>query len=516
MSDDPVDELLEEDQYDTEVIEEDVEIPVGYNTVSEYITQLTETPIFYFEVAGSQATGIPFADAGIERKRFSIKEIMEDPRFSFFLLPGFISRYEKIINFETVNAEKDIVELFTDLNNHFTEEKQISTDQNQGFFDKRYQGINEPEEFTITFDKKRTNDTSAFMAQIYGVDAGDTSGSNFQDVITLIETTNMDEIIEQEKQVDAETKQQEEDEAMLDTAQQVVNNAQSYSTSGVAWGITTTQEGYVLTPGTDTYEVAPFIKGDEYRDFIDMSEAEIFELQKQMVQAGMAAPTIDEYGQWTAREANFMVGIMVKATDTGTWAKDRENKVPMWTTALANQVIKYKEAEDFTNLLKADGYGVPKPNPTTAEIKSLLDTAAAANGVVLSEADYVNFANVVLKAMSTSAQSQIDNENAAVTDRDLIFNTNFGDPRSVKEGEYSRYLEGSDLPLILPSYEFLTQQAGYQPPVLSTEEILNDEIKKLKSRQIKGNQDLAAIKYTTNMFETAMGKLTYGGAEKEA
>jgi hypothetical protein len=51
---------------------------------------------------------------------------------------------------------------------------------------------------------------------------------------------------------------------------------------------------------------------------------------------------------------------------------------------------------------------------------------------------------------------------------------------------------------------------------LSTEEILNDEIKKLKSQQIEGNQDLAAIKYATNMFETAMGKLTYGGAEKKA
>ena len=118
--------------------------------------------------------------------------------------------------------------------------------------------------------------------------------------------------------------------------------------------------------------------------------------------------------------------------------------------------------------------------------------------------------------MKTSAQSQLDSNNAAVTDRDLLFGTNFRDPRSAKKGEYGRFLEGSDLPLILPSYEFLTQEAGYQPPVLSTEEILNDEIKKLKSRQIEGNQDLAAIKYTTNLFETAMGKITYGGAEKEA
>ena len=49
----------------------------------------------------------------------------------------------------------------------------------------------------------------------------------------------------------------------------------------------------------------------------------------------------------------------------------------------------------------------------------------------------------------------------------------------------------------------------------NTANILEEEIKKLKSKQIEGNQDLAGIKYATNMFETAMGKLTYGGAEKE-
>jgi hypothetical protein len=289
--------------------------------------------------------------------------------------------------------------------------------------------------------------------------------TSFKDFVDTIDGTNVPTIKEQSAQIVKEI----EEQAELATAQQIQNNADSYSTSGNAWGITTTQEGYIANPEKPTeFMIAPFIKGDEYRDFIDMSEAEIFNLQKQMVAAGMSPPTIDEYGQWTAREANFMVGIFVEATDSGTWFQDAQNEVPMWTTALANVTTSFKEREDFTNLLRSDGYGVPAPNLSTSQIKSLLDGAAAANGVVLSES------------------------------------------------EYSRFLEGNSLPLILPSYEFLTQQAGYQPPVLSTEEILNDEIKKLKSQQIEGNQDLAAIKYATNMFETAMGKLTYGGAEKKA
>ena len=309
---------------------------------------------------------------------------------------------------------------------------------------------------------------------------------------------------------------QVEQEAELATSQQIQNNKDSYSTSGNAWGITTTQEGLIANPEKPTeFMTAPFIKGDEYRDFVDMSEAEIFKLQKQMVAAGMSPPSIDEFGQWTAREANFMVGIFVQATDSGTWFQDSQNRVPMWTTALANVTANFKEREDFTNLLRSEGYGVPAPNPTTSQIKSLLDGAAAANGVVLSQSDYVNFANVVIKAMQQSEQSQRDSDNATVTDRDLIFKTNFRDARSVQKGEYARFLDGSPLPLVLPSYEFLTQEAGYQPPVLSTEEILNDEIKKLKSKQIEGNQDLAQIKYATNLFETAMGKLTYGGAEKD-
>jgi hypothetical protein len=509
MSDDPVDELLEE-----EVVEETEDVSekeVGRlvaNSVYSYVENMVNMPVFFFNFGEPTATAgargmaiegyIPSEDSGY----FSLKQLMTKPEFLQILPRQFQSRYRNITNFglSEENLEKELQDLFIDIDTHFTANVETKVGNE-----------------IVAYDKELTDRGSVpTTINLYGEEETLDMGSpptSFKDFVDTIDGTNVPTIKEQSAQIVKEI----EEQAELATAQQIQNNADSYSTSGNAWGITTTQEGYIANPEKPTeFMIAPFIKGDEYRDFIDMSEAEIFNLQKQMVAAGMSPPTIDEYGQWTAREANFMVGIFVEATDSGTWFQDAQNEVPMWTTALANVTTSFKEREDFTNLLRSDGYGVPAPNLSTSQIKSLLDGAAAANGVVLSDSDYVNFANVVIKASQQSAQSQIDNENATVTDRDLILNTNFRDPRSVKKGEYSRFLEGNSLPLILPSYEFLTQQAGYQPPVLSTEEILNDEIKKLKSQQIEGNQDLAAIKYATNMFETAMGKLTYGGAEKKA
>ena len=66
---------------------------------------------------------------------------------------------------------------------------------------------------------------------------------------------------------------------------------------------------------------APFYKGAEYRNFIDMDPSEIFILQQRMVRAGMDAPPSAEFGQWTDREATFRVQIFIKATDSGNWEK---------------------------------------------------------------------------------------------------------------------------------------------------------------------------------------------------
>tara|TARA_Y100000592_G_scaffold75844_1_gene118618 strand:+ start:12222 stop:13733 length:1512 start_codon:yes stop_codon:yes gene_type:complete len=501
--DDEIDELLEEEVVEeTEDVSEKEVKRLTSNSVYSYVENMVNMPVFFFNFGKPTATAgargmviegyIPSEDSDF----FSLKQLMTKPEFLQVLPRQFEDRYRDITSFgvSEENLEKELQDLFTDIDTYFTENVETKVGNE-----------------IVAYDKELTDKGSAITTiNLYGEDTK--QPTSFADFLATIDGTNVSTI----KKAAAEYVTQVEEQAELATAQQIQNNADSYSTSGNAWGITTTQEGYIVNPEKPSeFIIAPFIKGDEYRDFVDMSEAEIFKLQKQMVAAGMSPPSIDEYGQWTPREANFMVGIFVEATDSGTWFQDSQNGVPMWTTALANVTTSFKEREDFTNLLRSEGYGVPTPNPTTSQIKSLLDGAAAANGVVLSQSDYVNFANVVIKAMQQSAQSQRDSDNATVTDRDLILNTNFRDPRSAKKGEYGRFLDGSPLPLILPSYEFLTQEAGYQPPVLSTEEILNDEIKKLKSRQIEGNQDLAAIKYTTNLFETAMGKITYGGAEKD-
>ena len=503
MSDDPVDELLEEEVVEeTEDVSEKEVTRLTANSVYSYVENIVNMPVFFFNfgdpTVSAGARGmvlegfIPSEDSAF----FSLKQLVTKPEFLQILPRQFESRYRNITNFGLAeeNLEEALNDLLSDIDEYFTENVETRVGNE-----------------IIAYDKELTDRGSAVTTiNLYGENTGEPT--SFKDFLATIDGTNVPTIKEQAEAFVTKV----EEEAELATSQQIQNNKDSYSTSGNAWGITTTQEGYIANPEKPTeFMVAPFIKGDEYRDFVDMSEAEIFKLQKQMVAAGMSPPTVDEYGQWTAREANFMVGIFVEATDSGTWYQDKINKVPMWTTALANVTTSFKERDALSNILRAEGYGVPAPNPSTSQIKSLLDNAAAANGVVLSESDYVNFANVVIKAMKQSAQSQLDSDNAAVTDRDLLFGTNFRDPRSAKKGEYGRFLEGSDLPLILPSYEFLTQEAGYQPPVLSTEEILNEEIKKLKSKQIEGNQDLAAIKYTTNLFETAMGKITYGGAEKD-
>ena len=57
----------------------------------------------------------------------------------------------------------------------------------------------------------------------------------------------------------------------------------------------------------------------------DLEEDDIFRLQQQMVQGGMDAPPVTEFGQWTAREANFMSIIFSRATDSGKWEEDSAN-----------------------------------------------------------------------------------------------------------------------------------------------------------------------------------------------
>lgn len=507
LSDEPTEEVVTKEQQFTD--------KYVANTLYGLVENYVNLPIFFFDMPVATVSGGRIGistDPKLSTSDYlSLNKIVNDYRFNQFMPRQFRDRYRSItgLQFSGEELEQQMISLVQDMHEYFKEEDLFgytpsSTEDNVY---KRQ---------TINYNPKKTENGNPGLGVALG--SYDTAGN--PDIFTL------DEIIEQidgavqrtteKSKEDAETILEEQaDAAELATAKAIVNNTQQYATDGLAWGFSTQKDGYLINPRTGEREIAPFLRGDEYYDFLDLSEAEIFNLQKRMVAAGMSPPTVDEYGQWTAREANFMAIVFTKATDNGTWDIDRQNGVAQYETALNDMIANYEETENFVNMLTKQGYGVPKPRPTAGEVKSLLDEAARVNGVVLSEADYVNFANVVTQSMEKAAATQRAYDAAQVTDRDLILNTSFKDPRSAYSGEYgpSRMLGGSSLPLVLPSYEFLTQTKGVQPEVKNTQQLINDELKILKSRQIEGSQDLREIKYAANLFEQSMGQLSYGGAE---
>jgi hypothetical protein len=500
---DETSELLDEEEV---TVVEQKEQRIFANTMYGFIEQYTKLPIFYFDIPVTAFSGgVLSTDKKLSQSDyFSLSEIINDYRFNQFMPRQFRDRYKLITGFgvSEENLEKEMASLVEDMHSYFKENDLF-------IYDIQDVDAAGSERQSINYNSKKTENGSPQLgAALFQADAVGT----LKDVIDYFDGSIIPQIAAgSEEQAQAEAEEEE-----LLQSKTIVNNAEQYGTSGLAWGYSTDSQGYVVNPQTGEKEVAPFLKGDEYYDFLDMSEADIFRLQKRMVQAGMNPPTVDEYGKWTEREARFMTVVFTKATDSESFRTDMANEMPMYETALNNMIADYQETDSFVQLLANTGYGVPTPNPTAGQIKSLLDAAAQAEGVVLSEADYVNFANVVINAMEKEAVMQREFDQSIPSDRDLILNTNFKDPRAAYGGDYgpSRMLEGSGLPLVLPSYEFLTQSKGTKPTPLKTSEILQDEIKVLKGRQIEGNQDLREIQYVTNMFEQAMGQLTYGGAEE--
>ena len=508
-----VEELLGDEPTD-EVVTKEQEFTDKYvaNSIYGLVENFVNLPIFYFDMpVDSFRSGYFSTDPKLSRSDYlSLNEIVNDYRFNQFMPRQFRDRYRSItgLQFSGEELEQQMISLVKDMHEYFKEEKNFKYN------------IKEEAGSNIQVVQYRTKKTENGHSGI-GAALGVVDSQGAAQVLTLDDVFNLyDGAVvntqEATKEKAEETLKAEAEEAELSTAKTIVNNTQQYATNGLAWGFSTTVDGKVINPRTGEEEIAPFLKGDEYYDFLDLSEADIFRLQKRMVAAGMSPPTVDEYGEWTAREANFMAIVFTKATDDGTWDTDGQNGLPQYETALNDMITKTQETENYINMLYKDGYGVPKPRPTAGEVKSLLDEAARANGVILSEADYVNFANVVTQSMEKAAATQRAFDQAQITDKDLILNTNFVDPRAATPDKYGpgRMLQGSNLPLVLPSYEFLTQTKGVQPEVLNTQQLINDEIKKLKSRQIEGNQDLREIKYVANLFEQSMGQLTYGGAEE--
>ena len=280
-------------------------------------------------------------------------------------------------------------------------------------------------------------------------------------------------------------------------------------TSHPYWGYKTTIDGMVPSVLSDEEVPAPFAKGSEYRNFIDMDPSEIFQLQRRMVAAGMDAPLATEYGQWGKREANFMSAIYIKATDSGNWERDLQANRPLYETTLTELEEQVGQTEDFVRLLQEADFLGKQTQISNAEKKSLLDQAAEQLGIKFTARDYVDFAEDVLKAYGLSAKQQKDYEDALVTDRDLILNAEVKDPRAIQPGEFPLFLPGSTLPIVIPSYETLRAEKGDLPQVQSPLENIVQILEQRPEiqREQAAVEDLDAIKYATNLFEASLGQI---------
>ena len=296
--------------------------------------------------------------------------------------------------------------------------------------------------------------------------------------------------------------------------------AGTYRSSHPAWGYSTTQDGTVYSK-TETDENgepieydAPFYKGAEYRNFIDMDPSEVFILQQRMVRAGMDAPPTAEFGQWTDREATFMAQIFIKATDSGNWEKDLASNIPMYETTLTEQEEIYTETKDFTEMYQ-DMLNLEqqvKANPS--QIKELMDQVGALMGINFTDADYVDFAQDINKSLAEAAASQKAYEESLITDKDIILGTTVGDSYRTPAGEgYVKLaIPGSNLPLIVPGYEVLMQGKGEIPQPKNAIDTIQENL--LARPEIQGEiasvESLQKIQYGTNFFEASMGQIGMG------
>ena len=343
---------------------------------------------------------------------------------------------------------------------------------------------------------------------------GSGTQTNTQDIIDDINKTLDSVDYEQAREAETRAKQQKE------SAEYLPDPAGTYRSTHPAWGYTTDKDGMVLSK-TETDENgnpveydAPFYKGAEYRNFIDMDPSEIFILQQRMVRAGMDAPPTAEFGQWTDREANFMAQIFIKATDSGNWEKDMASNIPMYETTLTEQEQVYTETKDFTEMYQ-DMLNLEqqvKANPS--QIKELMDQVGVLLGITFTDADYVDFADDINKSLAEAAASQKAYEESLITDKDIILGTTVGDSYRTPAGEgfVKLSIPGSNLPLIVPGYDVLMQGKGEIPQPKNPIDTIQENL--LARPEIQGEiasvESLQKIQYGTNFFEASMGQIGMG------
>jgi len=471
MEDDLIDELLPEEEGTTE------EPQKKYASIAELISQSFAQPLYFFTV---ETPGPTKKARGTIEKLWSITEVMENTDFSAFISDDTRAKYADIVANPNVDAQAKVVELITDVYDDISTGKKQYVVEAEGTF-------TQPGKNTIiTFNENKT--TGATLS--------------YKDFAEGVESTSTEEIV-----------LAEEVEEASKTVQDIQVAQGAIRTSHPTWGYKTTKDGLIQN-STGEFVPAPFWKGNEYSMFSDMDPSEIFSLQQKMVRAGMKAPTVEQYGQWSDTEANFMSAVFIKAADDTdfSWEKDMAAGLPAYTTALQELMDEVGQTEDFIKLLNEANYLQSEPNVSPAQIQQLLDQAAAGLGITLTAQNLVDYGNLAVQAYGQAAALEKDFQGSLITDRDVILGTTYKDIRAVEEGEFPRYLKGSAVPLVLPSYEYLMGQKGPQPEVKSALEIVTEalEARPEIQQQQAANEDLQDIKYSTNLFEASMGAIELG------
>ena len=476
MEDDLIDELLPEEEGTTE------EPQKKYASIAELISQSFAQPLYFFTVETPGPVYLGTKEArGVIEKLWSITEVMENTDFSAFISDDTRAKYADIVANPNVDAQAKVVELITDVYDDISTGKKQYTVEAEGTF------FQPGKDTIITFNENKT--TGATLS--------------YKDFAEGVESTSTEEIV-----------LAEEVEEASKTAQDIQAAQGAIRTSHPTWGYKTTKDGLIQN-STGEFVPAPFWKCNEYSMFSDMDPSEVFALQQKMVRAGMKAPTVEQYGQWSDTEANFMSAVFIKAADDTdfSWEKDTAAGLPAYTTALQELMDEVGQTEDFIKLLNEANYLQSEPNVSPAQIQQLLDQAAAGLGITLTAQNLVDYGNLAVQAYGQAAALEKDFQGSLITDRDVILGTTYKDIRAVGEGEFPRYLKGAAVPLVLPSYEYLMGQKGPQPEVKSALEIVTEalEARPEIQQQQAANEDLQDIKYSTNLFEASMGAIELGG-----
>lgn len=310
MAVDPIEEIIQEETGTSETTDNtfqgnnnSIDTNVIFGSVYDLIQTAINVPLFYFEET--------FLDRSIEAGRYqssvfaspekyiSIKQIMESKEFINLLPKQFVDRYENIIAYSDVDTlEGNITSLMQDMFDYFETTKTFK-------YEKAIEGEGIRQGATETvglrFRANKTKKGSIYANAVVTGNPQPTLDASFDTVINIftgsVQGTLEYDTTVKEAQKEQETLEQRQKEAVTT----VVDNDGTVRTSSPAWGYKTDNDGKIIN-SEGKKVIAPFFKNDEWNDFSDFSEADIYRLQKQMVQAGMPPPPVNEYGQWTKRE----------------------------------------------------------------------------------------------------------------------------------------------------------------------------------------------------------------------